>query len=645
MSKSYANLLLIFTFCLNWLYGNSTNQPLRIVVPQPTVSTVRPSIFGDSQEEMEQFFDQTIAEQLARHKVSGATISVVKDGRLYFAKGYGWADIEKQIPVDAERTLFRVGSTSKLFTWTAVMQLVEQGNLDLDRNINDYLHDFQIPSTYPEPITLRHLMTHTAGFEEQFGAEIATDPEAMIPLGERLARFMPARVRPPGELTAYSNYGTALAGYIVSRVSGLDFETYVEENIFHPLGMARSTFRQPLPPGLDGTLAVGYSASNGSFKAEPFHYVTIVPAGAMSSTAFDMAQFMIAHLQDGQYGDARILQKSTAQQVHQRQFANDSRLNGLTLGFFDLEQNQQRILEHGGGMPTFHTLMALLPEQNIGVFISYNSATGSAAIGETFQAFLDHYYPVEYSSSPKPVEGYRERATRLTGHYRTTRFIYTKMSQIAHLSGMGFGQVSANPDGALSIAFDLPRGLSTGEYVEVAPLVFQEINGPEKLIFKEDPKGNITHLFINSMPHVAFEKIAWWETAWFSQRLLFACLAVFISVLFAFVGGMIWRRQKPDLPRSVAFGTSALALVLLIGFLSTLSGLWPAGVVPFILRILQGLSLGMLFLAGQLVILSLRAWFRRYWGLVARIHYSLVAIAIIAFVWFLDAWNLLGFQL
>jgi hypothetical protein len=315
------------------------------------------------------------------------------------------------------------------------------------------------------------------------------------------------------------------------------------------------------------------------------------------------------------------------------------------LGFFDLEQNQQRILEHGGGMPAFHTLMALLPEQNIGVFISYNSATASTATGETFQAFLDHYYPQDNSSSTEPVEDYGERASHFTGQYRTTRFIYTKMGRIAHLSGMGFGQISANPDGTLSLAFSVPRGRFDSAYVEVAPLVFQEIDGSEKLIFKEDLNGNITHLFVNSMPLVAFEKIAWYETAWFSQRILFACLAVFVSVLLAFVGEIIRTRQKPGLPRTVAFGTSAAAPVLLIGFLSTLSGLWPADLLPSVQRVWMGLSLAMPFLAGLVIVLALRAWFRNDWGLLARIHYSLVAVAGIAFAWFLDAWNLLGFHL
>jgi hypothetical protein len=243
------------------------------------------------------------------------------------------------------------------------------------------------------------------------------------------------------------------------------------------------------------------------------------------------------------------------------------------------------------------------------------------------------------------MAGYAERVTHFTGQYRTTRFIYTKIGRIAHLNGMGFGHVSANPEGTLSIDFDLPRGPFSGEYVEVAPLVFQEINGPEKLIFEEDPNGNITHLFINSTPHYAFEKIAWHETARFSQGVLFSCLAIFMSVFLAFVGGIIWTRQKPGFPRSVAFGTSALALALLIGFLSILSGHWPADVVRSVLRVLLGLALTIPFLAGLILALAVRAWLRGHWGLFARIHYSLVAIAVLAFVWFLNAWNLLCFHL
>ncbi|MFV9630163.1 MAG: serine hydrolase domain-containing protein [Methanosarcinales archaeon] len=195
-------------------------------------------------QELEAFIDGVMVAQMEAYYIPGATISVVKDGELFFAKGYGYADMEYGKPVIANETLFRIGSVSKLFTWTAVMQLAEQGKLDLNADVNTYLTDFKIPDTYPEPITLAHLMTHTAGFED-YHRIFARSADDIEPLGEYLANNMPARVRPPGEFIAYSNYGTSLAGYIVEEVSSMPFDVYIEENIYKPLDIQRSTFRQP----------------------------------------------------------------------------------------------------------------------------------------------------------------------------------------------------------------------------------------------------------------------------------------------------------------------------------------------------------------------------------------------------------------
>ncbi|MFW6098113.1 MAG: serine hydrolase domain-containing protein, partial [Chloroflexota bacterium] len=211
---------------------------------------------------LEDFFDGLAAAQRDAFPVAGMTISVVKDGELLFAKGYGYADVENQIPVEADETLFRPGSVSKLFVWTAMMQQVEAGTLELDTDVNEYL-DFQIPNTFEQPITLRHLMTHTSGFEDQgLGLYVRSADEA-APLGDYLAQNMPERVFPPGEIIAYSNYGASLAAYIVQRVTGVPFYEYVEQNIFQPLGMEDSTFRQPVPPDLRNDLSHGYLYQQG----------------------------------------------------------------------------------------------------------------------------------------------------------------------------------------------------------------------------------------------------------------------------------------------------------------------------------------------------------------------------------------------
>ena len=196
--------------------------------------------------DVEAFLDGVMPLQIEREDIAGAVIVVVKDGKILFTKGYGFSDVAKRTPVTPDATLFRPGSISKLFTWTSIMQLVEQKKLDLDRDVNDYL-DFKIPATYPKPITLRDIMTHTPGFEEVIKDLIITDQKRLVPLGDYIKASLPNRVYPPGTIPAYSNYATAMAGYILQRVSGEPFDDYVEHHILQPLGMSHTTFVQPLP--------------------------------------------------------------------------------------------------------------------------------------------------------------------------------------------------------------------------------------------------------------------------------------------------------------------------------------------------------------------------------------------------------------
>src|SRR6266581_2243922 len=257
--------------------------------------------------------------------LNGVLSAQLRDDRLFFAKGYGSADRQAGKPVSAQTTLFRIGSVSKLFTATAVLQLAEQGKLDLHADVNTYLKTFHLPATYPEPITLAHLLTHTAGFEDRETGLYPLTTSDLEPLGQWLAAHLPARVRPPGELTAYSNYGFALAGYIVEQVSGMPFEQYVEQYLFQPLGMRSSTFRQPLPASLAADLSQGYTYSNGVYHPNPFDVVQGVPEGAMSTTATDMANFMLAQLQNGRFGSQHILQAVPANEMQTQQFTNDPR--------------------------------------------------------------------------------------------------------------------------------------------------------------------------------------------------------------------------------------------------------------------------------------------------------------------------------
>ena len=258
---------------MNWIKVLFVCCFASLLVFSGTGTTASASLIDSA--DIENFMDKAIQAKMKEQHIPNATVSVVSNGKVIFEKGYGYANVEDQTRTNPEMTMFRIGSLSKLFTWTAIMQLVERGILDLDTDVNEYL-DFEIPSKLEgsdqgdsEPITLHHLMTHTPGFEDYADSIFRLSADKKPSLNEYVRQYMPARVFPPGEVMAYSNYGTALAGYIVEQVSGMSFPEYVEKNIYQPLGMKHSTFRQPIPEILSPNMAHGYRYVNGeNFKGE-----------------------------------------------------------------------------------------------------------------------------------------------------------------------------------------------------------------------------------------------------------------------------------------------------------------------------------------------------------------------------------------
>jgi len=605
---------------------------------------------SDSQE-LETFMGGVISAQLSAFHIPGAVVAVVKDGELLFIRGYGYADLETFTRVDVNRTLFRVGSVSKLITWTAVMQLVEQSQLDLDTDVNTYL-DFQIPATYPQPVTLRHLMTHTPGFEDQALGAFVNDVDDLVPLGQYLADNIPARVYPPGEIAAYSNYAAALAGYIVERVSGMPFEQYVEQYIFQPLGMQHSTFRQAnIPSVLTKEIAVGYLYANGTFIAEDPSYANIYPAGSLLSTATDMAWFMIAHLQNGQYGESRILQATTAQEMHRQQYTADPKLNGITLGFAESNLNNLHIIGHGGDAGSFHSLLSLIPEQNIGLFVSYNS-TGSGPMGaidareDLLQAFLNYYFPVEQSPAPHPPTDFASRAGRFTGAYKMSRSNYSSPEKVVTLFQPL--TVKAMSQGTLLVSY----GPVQMQLVEIGPLEFLNLEDQSRVIFQENQSGQITYLFIDNMPEIIFIKLPWYASPSLHLPLLIACFGLFVAAMIAWPIGLRVQRHRarasgtsrPLLPR-VARWVGILMTLLNVIFVIAIAALFitimanPIG-IPDAMPIVMAIPVvTTLFTLGMLVF-SVMAWKNGYWKLGGRFFYTLVTLAGLAFTWTVNYWHL-----
>jgi CubicO group peptidase (beta-lactamase class C family) len=624
--------------------------------------------------EMEAFLDKELSREMEKHHIAGATVSVVKDGKLFFAKGYGDADLEKGIPVDPERTNFRIGSIAKLFTCTAVMQLAEQGKLNLDADINTYL-DFRIPDTYPQPITLKDLMTHTAGFEDLYYERLAADPNDLLPPREWLISHMPARVRPPGDIAAYSSYGTALAGYIVARVSGEPYDQYIQGHILNPLGMVHTTARSSMPPDIRAHTSVGYTYEDGAFKVFPdtsdmgqpaleysdMGQPALVPAGDMQASATDMARFMIAHLQNGRYSDAniadpRILKETTAQQMHSTLYTPDPRLLGTAYGFFDFSDNGQRTIGHSGGSDPIYSLLLLLPDQNLGVFVVYNSEGGADLINQHLgfqRAFFDHYYPAPAVERVQPPADFAERAGRFEGTYRITGGTpgtsYTTLEKVGVLFGLSTAKISESGDGTL--LFSTPW--RDWRFVEVKPLYFRQVDGPFHILFRKDDQGHITRMFTDYTPMLAFEKLRWYETPAFNMSLALGCVLMFVSMIPVVLIRFIRNRRQGSYRKPASRG-ARVAYWIIVG-ICVLNLLFVVGTVlwgnpvPFfgvsmIYKIVLGLGVLSAVLTVGALVYGVLAWKNSYWGIVARVHYTLVTVAALGFVWFLNYWNLLGWR-
>ncbi|USI78225.1 serine hydrolase [Sphingopyxis sp. USTB-05] len=514
---------------------------------------------------------------LLRGDAAGAVVVVVKDGKVLTQRGFGYADVGTRRRVDPETTLFRQASVSKLITWTAVMQLVEQGKIDLDRDINTYL-DFRIPPFGGKPVTMRNLMTHTGGFDEVQRGLNSYDPKKIPSLGDALKRQVPYRIYAPGTTPAYSNYGTSLAGYIVERVSGLPYNDYVERHIFAPTGMTRSTFRQPLPARLQPLMASGYMLGSG--KPGPFELSSLAPSGAMTASGADMGRFMIAHLGKG----GPLMKPATAAQMHDTILRLIPPLNGMALGFYEQNINGRRALSHAGDSPNFHSQLWIFPEENVGIYMSMNAAGTQNVSGPIrsylFEAFADRYFPFEQRDGRVDAATAREHARMMVGTYNKTRRLETSFLKAMELAGQT--KVSLDRDGGIRLNAVPGIGGQPRKWVEIAPFVWREAGGRMRLAAKVE-NGRVVRFSVDSAsPYIAFDRVPWYlSAAWLTPAML-GSLVVLLLTAIAWPVSALARRYygvKADLPSAalksyrLTRGFAALAVTVMVAwilFVSTL---------------------------------------------------------------------------
>lgn len=463
-----------------------TSKPLSsaagVAPTLPSSGTGTPAL---TKSDVDAWLDGFMPYALKAGGIPGAEVVVVKDGQILTARGFGYSDVNAGKPVDPALTLFRPGSVSKLFTWTAVMQQVQAGKLNLDADVNQYL-DFKIPPFEGKPVTLRNLMTHTGGFAETAKYLIMFGERKPDPLGKLLARWVPDRIYAPGSMPAYSNYGASVAGYIVERVSGEPFNAYVARHIFAPLQMTHSSFDQPLPPQLAPLMSKAYAP--GSTDPKPYEVIGLAPAGALASTGTDMGKFMIAHLSNG----GPLLNPATAQLMHSNINRPFSALPAMALGFYHEDRNGLNIVGHGGDTVFFHSDLHLFLDKGVGLYMSLNSVGKDTAAHplreQLFETFTDRYFPAPRTALPTLSSG-KDHGQQLAGHYVSSRagaFNFLRLTAL-----LGQTTVGVDKNGLLTASSLTDPSGTPRKWREVKPYLWQEVNGSDYLQASLDANGQV----------------------------------------------------------------------------------------------------------------------------------------------------------
>ena len=526
--------------------GPASAQAPVTAAPAMTGAQATPEL---TRADLEAWLDGFIPYALGKGNVAGAVVVVVKDGQVLLQKGYGYANVEKKEAVDPARTLFRPGSISKLFTWTAVMQQVERGKLDLDADVNLYL-DFGIPpGPDGEPLRLRDIMTHTPGFEESVKELISEDESRIRPLGDTVKAWVPHRIFKAGTTPAYSNYATALAGYIVERSSGMAFDDYLDRNIFGPLGMQHSSFRQPLPERLKADVSQGYENATG--KPKGYEYINLAPAGSLAATGADMARFMIAHLQDGAYGEARILTEETAEKMHGTPLTIIPGVNRMLLGFYETDTNGHRIISHGGDTQYFHSDLHLYVDDGVGYFISFNSAGKDGAVGPLREAFYrnfaDRYFPGPAARGKVDDATAKQHAAAIAGSYLVSRRAESSFLSILNL--MQPTKVVVNKDGTISTPLLKDLNGEPTKWHEVEPYRWRDADGKARLA-AEAKDGKVVRFTAEWIsPFMVFDRSTGPKgIGWLMPATVASLVALALTVVLWPVAALVRRHYRKPLP-------------------------------------------------------------------------------------------------
>jgi CubicO group peptidase (beta-lactamase class C family) len=605
--------------------------------------------------------DSAIVAAMRDHSVPGAAVAIVRDARVEHLGGYGCANTDRGVAVDPTRTVFHVASVSKPFVALAALQLAERGVVELHTDVNRYLRGMQVPAGWSKPVTLHDLLTHTAGFEESIVGYAARTPADVRPLGEFLAAKLPRRGWSPGDVTGYSNYGYALAGYVVESAAHVSFADYVRDQILQPLGMTRSSFAQPLPADLARDAAMSYRCTATACTAIQPDYRSAYPPGGLVTTAEDMSRFMLAEL-GAPLDGTRVISDSVIRWMQTRQFSHDPALPGLTYGFAEDDVMGARALSHAGGASGYSAFVALVPERHAGIFVVTNG--GSSRFGASILSAIEQRNPWLAPTAAREVASLpSDPAVDPTGAYRLTRYAHRGVENLPALFN-GQLHVSRVRGDTISV---LGLGDADGRYIAVAPNRWRSVDGRDAIAVRA-ANGRITHLFgsvsfFGTRFPAAYERLAWYDVPHFLNELLSYVVAVPLLALVSWpiVAGIVWlvrrrtrlvARIRPALGASwrgpavvTAVAATALSVWFGFGFIAVSNRAAERGGgeivygLPISMRMLAWAPAALALLALVLVVAAWVGWRRRWWSIPGLLIFTTVAASMVLFTAVLVHWG------
>jgi CubicO group peptidase (beta-lactamase class C family) len=604
--------------------------------------------------------DSAVVSAMREYAVPGAALAIVRDGKVEHLAGYGCANRARGIPVDPRTTVFHVASVSKPFVALAALTLVERGAIDLHADVNRYLTGVRVPAGWDRPVTIHDLLTHTAGFDESVVGYAARTPAEVRPLGAFLAVKLPRRGWAPGQVTGYSNYGYALAGYVVESVSRVSFADYVHNAVIAPLGMRRSSFAQPPPEDLARDAALSYRCTQTTCTPIEPDYRSAYPPGGLVTTADDMSRFLLAELGSPLDGK-RVLSDSVLHLMQMRQFTHDSVLRGMTYGFAEDVFAGTRALSHAGSSSGYLSAVFVVPDRRTGFFLVANG--GATAFGGAVKRAVERaLFPASLADPPLPAPS--DASIDPTGDYRLTRYAHRGIENLPMLFN---GQLHVRRlTGDTIVVSGL--GDANGRYIGVAPNRWRSIDGTNVVAVRA-ANGAVTHFFgplsfFGTQFPAAFERLAWYDEPHFLNELLSYAAGVPLLALLAWpiVAGLVWlvRRRtrfvaelKPEtsgahwrrLAVVAAVVSTALTLWFGFGFIAATNRAAERGGgeiiygLPPVMRVLAWAPTALAALATILVFATLAGWRRRWWSIPGLVLFTIIEASALLFVAILIHWG------